>query len=111
MEAEAFSHLSALYLLAQKGDRGKVREALEANPALVEAANTDEWYPNFIAACLAMVGDREGAIDWLERAVAWGYSNTRFLRELSPFLAPLRGLPRFEALLERAQRQAAALDA
>lgn len=58
-----------------------------------------------------MMGDHEGAIDWLERAVARGFSNHRFLGESSPFLAPLRGHPRFESLLERAREQERAFEA
>lgn len=58
-----------------------------------------------------MVGDHEGAIDWLERAVQWGFCSHRFLGELSPFLAALRGLPRFEALMEVAREKERAYDA
>ena len=106
-----FSDLSALYCLAADGDRDGLRQVLDANAGLQEAAKTDEWYSNFIAACLAMVGEHETAIDWLERAVAWGFSNHRFLGEYSPFLAPLRGDARFEALLERAREKERAFEA
>jgi eukaryotic-like serine/threonine-protein kinase len=102
-EAGVISSLSELYCVALSGDRAAVQRALTADTELFRAALTDEWYPNFIAACLAMVGDHDGAIDWLERAVAWGFSNHRFLGEYSPFLAPLRGHPRFERLLELAR--------
>jgi hypothetical protein len=66
--------------------------------------------PNFIAACFARLGDHAGALEWLERAVGWGFSNHRFLGEISPFLAPLRGDSRFQALLEDARRREKALD-
>ena len=61
--------------------------------------------------CLAKTGDHQGALDWLERAVNWGFCSSRFLGELSPFLAPLRGHPRFEALLERAREKERAFEA
>jgi TolB-like protein len=109
-QAGMFSDLSALHGLAADGDRDGLRRALDANAGVQEAANTDEWYPNFIAACLAMVGDHDGAIDWLGLAVTWGFSNHRFLGELSPFLAPLRGHPRFEALLDRAREKERAFE-
>jgi serine/threonine protein kinase len=111
MEAGMFSDLSMLYGLAAGGDREALQKALDTNSGLLETAKTDEWYPNFIAACLAMVGDHERAIDWLERAVAWGFCNVRFLAELSPFLAPLRHHPRFEALLEPAREKELAFEA
>jgi hypothetical protein len=104
-EAGVLSSLSALYCLAAAGDANRLQQALAADAGLIEAAKTDEWYPNFIAACLAMVGDYEGALDWLECAVAWGFSNHRFLGEYNPVLAPLRGHPRFERLLERAREK------
>jgi serine/threonine protein kinase/Tfp pilus assembly protein PilF len=109
-EAGMFSELSALYCLAADGGRDAVRQALDANAGVQEAAKTDEWFPNFIATCLVMVGDHEAAVDWLERAVAWGFCNHRFLSELSPFLAPLRGHPRFEALLKRAREKQRAFE-
>ena len=106
-----FSSLSALYLVAVSGDRSRVQQALAADSGMVEAALTDEWYPNFIAACLARVGDHAGAIDWLERAVNWGFCSHRFLSALSPFLAPLRGHPRFEALMQLVREKEQAFDA
>ena len=107
---EVMSDLSSLYCLASDGDRDRICQALDPGTRLYQAALTDEWYPNFIAACLAMVGDHEGAVEWLERAVAWGFSNHRFLGECSPFLAPLRGHPRFERLLEQAREKERAFE-
>jgi tetratricopeptide (TPR) repeat protein len=104
-QAGVISSLSALYCLALSGDRDELQQALAGDSELLRSAKTDEWYPNFIAACHAMVGDYEGAMDWLERALAFGFSNHRFLGEYSPFLAPLRGIPRFERLLEQAREQ------
>jgi serine/threonine protein kinase len=111
MEAGVFSDLSALHCLAADGDRDRLLDALETNTFVQEAAKTDEWYPNFIAACLAKVGDHDGGIDWLGRAVNWGFCNDRFLGELSPFLVPLRGTPRFEALMQLVRKKARAFEA
>jgi hypothetical protein len=77
---------------------------------LQEAAKTDEYFPNFIAACLALVGDHDGALDWLERSVAWGFSNHRFLSEHSRLHAPLRGNPRFQTLVDRAREKERAFE-
>jgi TolB-like protein len=109
-EARPLSALSRLWRLAAEGDRDGFRKAFESDTQLIETARTDEWFPNFIAACLARLGDHAGAIEWLERAVGWGFSNHHFLGELSPFLAPLRGDSRFQALLEDARRREKALD-
>ncbi len=109
-DARPLSALSRLWRLAAGGDRDGFRKALESDTQLIETARTDEWFPNFIAACLARLGDHAGAIEWLERAVGWGFSNHRFLGELSPFLAPLRGDQHFQALLDEARRKQEALD-
>ncbi|MCJ7486155.1 MAG: tetratricopeptide repeat protein [Candidatus Aminicenantes bacterium] len=108
--ARPLSALSRLWRLAAGGDREGFRKALESDAQLLETARTDEWFPNFIAACLARLGDHAGAIEWLGRAVGWGFSNYRFLSELSPFLAPIRGDRRFQALLEDARRKQEILD-
>ena len=71
--AEKDRSIDALVILAfGLGEAGRVAEsrqlaqvaiaagpldALETNAVVQEAAKTDEWYPNFIAACLAKVGD------------------------------------------------------
>ncbi len=109
-EAVPIAELSALFCRALDGDRDGVQKMLAANTQLQETAKTDEWFPNFIAACLAHVGDKDGALEWLERAIAWGFSNHRFLSEHSRFLAPLRGDPRFEALIERAREKERAFE-
>ena len=109
-DARPLSGLSRLWRLAAGGDRKGFLKALESDTQLIETSRTDEWFPNFIAACFARLGDHAGAIEWLERAVGWGFSNHRFLGELSPFLAPLRGDSRFQALLEDARRKQKALD-
>jgi len=104
-EAVPISDLSSLFCRALEGDRRLVQELLTANTRLQEAAKTDEWFPNFIAACLALVGDNDGALEWLERAIAWGFSNHRFLSEHSRFLVPLRGNPHFQTLMDRARQK------
>ncbi len=109
-DARPLSALSRLWRLAAGGDREDFLKALESDTQLIETARTDEWFPNFIAACHARLGDYAGAIEWLERAVGWGFSNHRFLGELSPFLAPLREDSRFQALIKDACRKEKALD-
>ena len=55
---------------------------------------------------------REEALALLEHAVDGGFLNHAFLAHRDPLLAPLRGHPRFQAVLalaERAQMEAAAL--
>ena len=49
---------------------------------------------------------REEALTWLTQAVSWGFSKPpRFLAEHNRLLAPLRGDPRLEALMEKAREK------
>jgi hypothetical protein len=71
----------------------------------------DEVYPTVMATALARVGEYDRALEWLGHAVSWGMSHHRFLAEHNRFLAPLRGDPRFEALLSRAREKERAFEA
>lgn len=70
-------------------------------------AMTDEYYPLFIANGLTVIGEYEQALTWLERGVAWGFCNTRFLQQYNPFLQPLLDLPRFKQIVKSADQQQA----
>ncbi len=79
----------------------------------VEALETC-WRDNSFSWCVAcgyaMLGDLDSALDWLENAVELGFLHHRFLAEIDPILAPLRGDPRFQALMQRARRMQAELE-
>ena len=55
------------------------------------------------AAAFASVGDTDEALRWLSGAIEMGFINHCFFAEQDPFLATLRGDPRFEALMDRAR--------
>ena len=110
-KAVPFSDLSALYCLCAAGNREGAAGFLENKHAMVEAAKTDEWYPNFIATCLTMVNDEAGACDWLERSIDWGFCNVKYLEEYNPFFRILDGNPRFQQLVAKTRRQHEAFDA
>jgi serine/threonine-protein kinase len=106
----AIPDLCELLHVSLSRDQRALNELLESKSTLLAIAKTDEWFPNAIATCLSCVGDVDGALEWLERAITWGFSNDRFLSEHNRYHAPLRGDPRFEALLERARKQQEAFE-
>jgi tetratricopeptide (TPR) repeat protein len=57
--------------------------------------------PQWAAGWLALVNERDRALDWLERWVDRGSINYPLLAHGDPLLEPLRGLPRFQRLLDR----------
>jgi tetratricopeptide (TPR) repeat protein len=63
-------------------------------------SRTSEAFARPLACILAMLGDLEGAIDALEDAVRLGLAHYPVLAHRSRLLAPLRGHPRFQRLLE-----------
>ena len=100
-----FSDTSELFIRALHGDHEGVLAWLGANAYFREMAKTDEYFPIFLANSLAQVGETKEALDWIEQAVSWGFSNHRFLDQYNRFLAPLRSDSRFGALLERAREK------
>jgi serine/threonine protein kinase len=94
-----------------RGDRAGVLTVLDQHPLLREAAATDELYPCALGSYLAHVGETSEALDWLERAVSWGFTNHRFLEHHNRFLVPLRDNARFQALVERARTLERAFEA
>lgn len=91
----------ALYLGAgldlRWGDRARGFERIERALRLMG----DDFATLYNAACFhARAGDPERALGLLEQAVADGRGSRRWMSE-DPDLDPLRGAPRFEALLAR----------
>ena len=99
------SDLSQFYCICADGDRDAATRFLEARTGMVETAKTDEWFPNFIATCLAMVSDEDGVCEWIQHAIDWGFCNYRYLEEYNPFLKPLHNNPRFQELVAKARQK------
>ena len=85
-DAVPVADLSELYCRAADGDRNAVMAHMSESRAMVEVAKTDESFPIYIANCLAMVGDQDGALEWLGYAIERGFCNYRYLEQY------LRGL-------------------
>jgi hypothetical protein len=70
-------------------------------PDLRAAVWWDDIFSWWTADCFALVDEREAALDFVERAVQFGIINYPFLARHEPFLANIRGEPRFAQLMER----------
>ena len=77
----------------------------------MQTCRRDFQYSWWVACAYAMLGDADSALDWLENAIELGFLNHRYLGEIDPILAPLRGDPRFQALMARAREKQAELEA
>jgi non-specific serine/threonine protein kinase len=71
------------------------------NPKMEVWARNDCGYSFFISECYALLDEKDKALDWLENSVNRGMINYPMLSEYDPFLANIRGEPRFQKLMER----------
>ena len=105
----AWTRFSPAMACALRGDRAGVLEAI--TPELRVAAQFDDIFSWWAADCFALVDEREAALDFLERAVDFGYINWPFLSRHEPFLANIRSEARFVRLMERVHRAWEAFEA
>ena len=86
---------------ALNGEKERAMECL----APVDVAPLDAHNKFHLAESFAMADAIDPALDLLERAVDEGFYPYPFIAEHCPFMEPLRGTPRFAAILAKARRQ------
>jgi predicted Zn-dependent protease len=94
---DAVRPLLAQFLVA-KGETEAARA--ELTERVREAADADHDVAYWLATAHAMLGDREEAFDWLERAITLGNENRPWF-ESDPNWEQLRADPRFAELMSR----------
>ncbi len=95
--------LGLAFKAALEGDRADTLRMLDSNPSLKDSWDFQTTY--WKSACLALVGERDLALDCLELDVKLGMSNYPLMSRLDPFLAGIRGEGRFILLMERVKRE------
>jgi tetratricopeptide (TPR) repeat protein len=90
--------------------QGRASAALETL-ARVDVAPLDAHHTFHLSESFAMGGDTARALVLLERAVDGGFYPFRFFAEWCPFMAPLRGMPEFDRIVEKAARRVAEFSA
>jgi len=95
----SFGRAAALVLNTLQGEVEKAMEAV--TPELITAAKSDLQLSMIVGLCYSKLGKAEDAIGWIEHAVKRGFIHYPFLAEYGPFLANIRGEPRFQKLMER----------
>jgi TolB-like protein/Flp pilus assembly protein TadD len=84
-----------------EGRPEKAREAL----AGVETQNLDAHHRFHLAESFAMAGEVDRALDLLEQSVEDGFYATHFIEANCPFMDPLKGSPRFAAVVAASRRR------
>jgi eukaryotic-like serine/threonine-protein kinase len=100
---DAVLRLAAMTGRALAGDR----EGMDAlvTPSFEATVTRDGQSAWNVAACYAKLGDWVRALFWLENAIRRDFIPVRFLATVDPFLASLRGDPRFETLMDKAREK------
>ena len=104
MKAGIFSDFSRLSIEAMDQNLIGVQEILNST-ILKDIAETDEWFPNYLANCLTQVGEFDQALYYLDCAINWGFSNYKFLTTHNRFLKPLHDDPRFKSIIKKAKEK------
>jgi TolB-like protein len=85
---------------------GRAEEAKKAiPPSMREALWMDFHLPWLLAEGYALLGEKDEALRWLERAVERGIFNYPLWNEIDPLLASIRGEERFKKLMERVKQK------
>lgn len=80
------------------GDRATVRRLM--TPEFSELMWNDFQYGHMVAQTYTLLGDTAEALRWVERVIERGFLHWRFLGEVDPILAPLRGDEGFRRLIK-----------
>ncbi len=94
---------SVLRVLLLQDTEAAVR--LLEGQSVKDYARLDKEMSWWLAAGFSFVGEVDEALHWLANAIDLGFVNHVFFSKMDPFLAKLRGDPRFKALMERARQK------
>ena len=101
---DAARNRSYAVLLAMRGDRKRAEEVIAARDRESSGLGHQHHRWHDAARVYSILGDHDLAIDYLERAAANGLPSYPEFRD-DPFLAALRGKPRYESLMAGLKKQ------
>jgi hypothetical protein len=102
--------LSAVLRALFRGDADAAASLLDSQ-ALRDFAMLDKEFSSWLAAGFSYCGQTEEALHWLANSIELGFVNYHFFSAVDPFLARMRGEPRFEALMQRAREKQRSFEA
>jgi len=109
-DAGGFSIIGSFLEAWARGDRERMHEVL-GEPSKRQVIEIDKELSFLAAVGFASVGDSDESLEWLSRTIEMGIVHHRCFAENDPFLAKLRGDPRFEALIARAREMQREIEA
>jgi TolB-like protein/class 3 adenylate cyclase len=100
----SFYHgLGGVLRAALRGDKAAAHAALE--PAVEEGAKSDMQYSWTLAQAFSLLGETQPSVQWLENAVARGFSNYPIIAQLDPLLEGVRGDAGFQRVARTAKEK------
>ena len=85
---------------------GKPEAARDAiTSELRGAAKNSEFFSREITQCLALAGETDEALDWLENTVRIGNINYPFWAQHNEWVDPIRGSSRFDAIMRNVEQE------
>jgi non-specific serine/threonine protein kinase len=103
IRSDAFSKTALMLRHAILRDRNRVFQ--EMTPDFQKTARRDAPFSHHLAEILALLGEKNEALDWLQNAIDRGFINYPMLAEKDPLLANIRGEERFKKLMERVKKE------
>jgi len=97
--SDAFSNMGLMLRYAILKDRERVFQ--EMTPNFQKTYQRDAAFSHHLAGILALLGEKNEALDWLQNAIDRGFINYPLLAEKDPLLANIRGEERFKKLMKR----------
>ena len=95
----AFARLGRILKYSILKDRDK--SLGELTPDFLDTCHRDCTFSHHLAGMLALLGDKDEALNWLENAYDRGFINYPLLSERDPLLVTIRDEERFKKLMER----------
>jgi TolB-like protein len=101
--SDFFLQNARLLKYALEGKKEKINELMTEEFILAEKREGVEscWAASFFA----ILGDFDTALDWLENAVDRSFINYPYMSQYDPFLTKMRGIPRYDKLMERVKHE------
>jgi len=81
--------------------KNRERAFQEMTPDFQKTCQGDFEWSCYVADAFALLDEKKEALDWLENAVDRGFINYLLLAEKDPWLANIRGEPRFQKLMKQ----------
>lgn len=98
-----FAAFGLVYKYALSGDTERLKNLV--TPELEAAAGAAEYTSREMSNAYSIIGEKDKAIEWLEKSVNCGFINYPFISKYNPFMKSLYDEPGFVKLMEKVKHE------